>query len=83
MSVESAMKRGAIGEIALLMSHFNMCTKLVEKGVLTQQEAAEVMTKTANDIRTSTEEDGSPIAEAGETMAVQFERYAGFILDIK
>ncbi len=83
MSFEFAMKRGAVSELALLMSQFNLYKKLVEKGVLTQQEAAEILTKTANDLRTGTEDEGFPVADHGESIAGQFEKYAGFILGIK
>lgn len=83
MSVGNNSKQSAVHMLALLHAHFNLSVKLVEKGILTQQEAAEAMIKTANDIRNGTEENGDEIAQIGELAASQFERYGGFILGIR
>ncbi|MBW8639004.1 hypothetical protein K1W69_17540 [Hoeflea sp. WL0058] len=59
---------------------FNLCAALVNKGVLTQQEAANVMVKTANDIRSGSE-DGSG-QEYGERIASRYEVLASWLLGI-
>lgn len=59
---------------------FQLCRALVAKGVFDKTEAAAVMTATANDIRSGSE-DGAA-AGFGETMASVYEKFAGWLLGV-
>lgn len=56
----------------------NLCLALVEKRLLTPAEAAQVMTKTADDIRNGSEDDA--LAGYGEALARGYERFAATLL---
>lgn len=60
-----------------LFAH-SLLSALVGKGVLTQQEAAQVMLSTAEKIRMGTEDDAS--SSAGEAAARTYETMAGWLL---
>ena len=57
---------------------YRICRLLVDKGVITKEEAAQVLVQTADDIRLGTEDD--PIAAAGEGLAQGYEKAAGWLL---
>lgn len=63
---------------AASMFAYRLCVKLVEKRVLTQQEAASIFTATADDIRSGTE-DGSG-ENLGEAVARSYEKMASWML---
>ncbi|CAN7516293.1 hypothetical protein [Brucella pseudogrignonensis] len=63
------------------MFNFRLCAALVEQGVLTQQQAANVMVETAEDIRSGSE-DGIR-ADLGEALASRYEVFAGWLLGTK
>lgn len=67
-----------IDTAVLMQLGFNICFKLVEKGVLNQQEAAQVMTETANDARLAGEHAGS--LSAGDALAETLESMAANLL---
>lgn len=57
---------------------FQIASALVEKGLLTSEEAGAVMVKTANLIRTGTEDEADE--RLGESFARQYEDVAGWLL---
>ncbi|WP_043614220.1 hypothetical protein [Ensifer sp. ZNC0028] len=63
---------------ANLMFALNLCTTLIDKGVLTRQEAANIMVETANDIRSGSEDGAGEIL--GEATAGPYERLAAMLL---
>jgi hypothetical protein len=67
---------GASGLLA-----FHLAKALVEKGLLSQSEAAGAFVAAANDVRSGTEDDHEMSARAGETMATTIEQYASWLLE--
>jgi hypothetical protein len=55
---------------------FRLLALLVEKGVVTQEDASKVMVQTAEDLRTATEDDAGTV---GENVARLYERMAGWL----
>jgi hypothetical protein len=66
----------AISSSSMLV--FHLCNALVEKGLFTQVDAASIFTKTANDVRSGTEDDVG--AATGFAVATAFEQLAGWLL---
>lgn len=58
---------------------FSLLQGLIRKGVFTHEEAARVLTETANNLRSGTEDD--PTAAEGERLARGYETIATWILD--
>jgi hypothetical protein len=56
----------------------NILYLLIEKGLITQQEASGIFTKTANQVRDGSEDGPSP--QAGEAVAKAMEQMAGWCL---
>ena len=57
---------------------YRIAHKLVEKGILTQSEAAAIMVQTADDVRNGTE--GDKGEAFGATIAGRYELFAGWLL---
>lgn len=57
---------------------FRLLSLLAEKGILSQAEAASVMTAAADDVRSGTEDDKGEAV--GEAVAKSFEQMAGWLL---
>jgi hypothetical protein len=57
---------------------FRICEALVEKNVLTRPEAAQILVKTADDIRSGTEDNAT--SDLGEGLARAHELAAGWLL---
>jgi hypothetical protein len=57
---------------------FRLAQKLVEKQILTQQEAADVMVRAADDVRNATE--GGSGETFGGAIASRYETFAGWLL---
>jgi hypothetical protein len=64
--------------LANAMVTFRLTQVLIEAGTLTQQQGADAMVRTANDIRSGTE-DGSG-QTYGEAIASRYEIFAGWLL---
>lgn len=60
------------------MFAYRLCVKLVEKGVLTQQDAANVFIATADDIRSGSEDGAGE--RLGEVVARDYEKLAALVL---
>lgn len=58
--------------------NFRLCQTLIDKGVLTNAEAADVFVKAANDVRSGSEDGAGQML--GEVVASRFEVMAGWLL---
>lgn len=65
---------------AAMIGCFRLASALVEKGALSQQEAAKAMTDAANDMRSISEDD--PWAKEGAELSLNFEQAASWLLGI-
>lgn len=72
--------RLAISETMQLHAYYNLIYMLVEKGVISQQDAAALMVENANDARLATEEQDKSSAEFGERLALLYEGFAAALL---
>ena len=73
-------KRTAISETVQLHAYFNLIYKLVEKGILSQEDGAAIMVENANDARLATEKEDKLSAEFGGKLALFFEGFAATLL---
>lgn len=62
------------------MMGFRLLSLLIEKGLISQEEAAKVMVSTAGDLRSGTEDDAPSMKLRGELYAKAFEHLAGWLL---
>ncbi|MGN6304829.1 MAG: hypothetical protein ACTHNH_08440 [Mesorhizobium sp.] len=63
------------------MAILNVLYLMIEKGIITQAEAAGVLTKTANQVRDGSEDGSAP--EHGERVAQAFEQMASWCLGMQ
>jgi hypothetical protein len=67
----------SISTFATAQFGFRLCELLLAKGILTPAEASSIMIRTADDLRSATEDDH--LKDTGETVARTFERMAAWL----
>lgn len=78
--MSSNNKRIAISETMHLHAYYNLVHKLVERGILSQEDGAALMVENANDARTATETNDEASADFGEKLALLYEGFAAALL---